>query len=179
MEILEVYSEFGKLPLYIVFITIQFIPRLSTIFDNLLNSLIYGFDKDGAFLWISIHHIFQFILIILVMRIYFKSRLVDWGFNLDNRKYVIKIIGWFIIVLSVIELVIWMIIYINKGNIQQYIGFPFSFKNILSYYSFETFLSGTCEEPLFRGFAIIDGFFVGIALCNSPSENKMRPFFLL
>lgn len=42
-----------------------------------------------------------------------------WGFNLDNRKYAIKIIGWFIIVLSVIELVIWMIIYINKGNIQQ------------------------------------------------------------
>lgn len=28
------------------------------------------------------------------------------GGNLDNRKYAIKIIGWFIIVLSVIELVI-------------------------------------------------------------------------
>lgn len=149
-------KSFGKIiDLLIVLISIQLIPRLSTLFTNLLNPLIHSFDNDGVFLWISIHHVFQLILTIIIMKIYFKSRLMDLGFNFNNNKYAIKIVGWFIIIFSVIEIVVWMIIIINKGNIEQYIGFPLSFKNILGYYGFQTFLSGTCEEPLFRGFTIL------------------------
>lgn len=149
-------KSFGKIiDLLIVFIAIQFIPGISTIFANLLNPIIHSVDNDGVFLWISVHHVFQLILTIVIMKIYFKSRLMDWGFNLDNSKNAIKIVGWFIIIFSVLEITFWMILFVSKVNIEQYIGYPLSFKNILGYYGFETFLSGTCEEPLFRGFVIL------------------------
>lgn len=149
-------KSFGKIiDLIIVFIAITFIPRLSILLANSLNPLIQRFDKDGVFLWISIVGIFQLILTIVIMRIYFKSRLRDWGFNLDNSNKAIKIVGRFIIVFSVIEISIWMIFLNNISSIKQFIGYPLPFKNIFGYYGFETFLSGTCEEPLFRGFAIL------------------------
>lgn len=149
-------KSFGKIiDLLIVLISIQFIPRLSVLFANLLNPLIHRLDNDGVFLYICIHHVFQLILTIVIMKIYFKSSLKDWGFNLDNRKYTMKIVSRFIIVFLAIEIATWMIILANKGNALHYIGFPLTFKNILGYYGFQAFLSGTCEEPLFRGLVIL------------------------
>lgn len=148
--------SFGKIiDLIIVFIAIEFIPRLSVFLANLLNPVIQSFDKDGVFLWISVHHIFQLILTIGIMKFYFKSRLRDWGFNLDNRQKAIKIVGWFILIFSVIQIIGSVILFINRESTEPYFGYLLTSKNILGYYSFEAFLSGTCEEPLFRGFAIL------------------------
>lgn len=149
-------KSFGKIiDLIIVFITITFIPRLSALFANFLNPLIHSLDKEGVFLWISVHHVFQLILSIIIIRVYFKCRLRDCGFNLINRKRAIKIIGGFIIVFLVIEIVCLLILFTTSKNIKPNFGYTLNFKNIFGYYSFEAFLSGTCEEPLFRVFVIL------------------------
>lgn len=148
-------KSFGKIiDLLILFILTQLIPILSAMFTNFLNPIIHIIDNDGAFLWISVHHIFQLILTLVAMKIYFNRPLKELGFNLDNKKYIMKIIIGFIIVYLGIKVLVWMIFIINKGNVDHYFVFPASFKNILGYWSFEAFISGTCEEPLFRGLVI-------------------------
>ncbi len=52
---------------------------------------------------------------------------------------------------SVIEIMVTIVIL--GGKVPGF-GYPLNFKNIFGYYCFQAFLSGTCEEPLFRGFAI-------------------------
>lgn len=147
--------SFGKIiDLVVVCIAIVFVPYISVFLTNLIKPLIQSLDKDGAFLWISIHHIWQLILTIIIMKVYFKSHLRDWGFNLNDKKDALKIVGWFVVIFSLFEVIGAVAIYFIGGCVKEPIGYPLCFKNIFGYYGFEAFLSGTCEEPLFRGFVM-------------------------
>ena len=147
--------SFGKtIDLVIVCIAIVFVPYISVGLTNLTKPLIHSLDKDGVFLWVSVHHIWQLILSIIITKIYFKSHLRDWGFNLNDKKDALKIVGWFVVIFSLIEVIGAVAIYSIGGCVKEPIGYPLCFKNILGYYGFEGMLSGTGEEPLFRGFAM-------------------------
>ncbi len=147
--------SFGKtIDLVVVCIAIVFVPYISVFLTNLIKPLIQSLDTDGMFLWVSIHHIWQLLLTIIIMKVYFKSHLRDWGFNLNDKKDAIKIIGWFVVIFSLIEIIGAIAIYVIGGSVKEPIGYPISFKNIFGYYGFEGLLSGTGEEPLFRGFVM-------------------------
>lgn len=147
--------SFGKIiDLVVVCIAIVFVPYISVFLTNLIKPLIQYLDKDGAFLWISIHHIWQLILTIIIMKVYYKGPLRNWGFNLNDKKDALKIVGWFVVIFSLFEVIGAVAIYFIGGRVKEPIGYPLCFKNIFGYYSFEGLLSGTCEEPLFRGFVM-------------------------
>jgi membrane protease YdiL (CAAX protease family) len=74
---------------------------------------------------------------------------------LVDGKRAIKIICGFAIVFLLIEMVFLVLLFATKERIEPNFGYALNAKNILGYYSFEAFLSGTCEEPLFRVFAIL------------------------
>jgi membrane protease YdiL (CAAX protease family) len=148
-------KSFGKIvDFIIVFVAIELIPYISAQLTNSLNSIIQYYDKDGVFLWISFHHIFQLLLTILAMKFYFGSRLTDWGFNLNEIKKAPKIIALFVFFYLIIEIAGTLFFYMLGGSKEPTFGYPQTFQNIIGYYSFQAFLSGTCEEPLFRGFVI-------------------------
>jgi len=148
-------KSFGKvIDLIIVFAAIELIPYGSAQLANFLNPVIQYYDKDNVFLWISFHHIFQLLLTILVMKFYFGSKLADWGFNLNESNKAPKIVALFIFFYLIIEIAGTLFFYILGGSKEPTFGYPQTFQNIIGHYSFQAFLSGTCEEPLFRGFVI-------------------------
>jgi len=148
-------KSFGKvIDLIIVFAAIELIPYGSAQLANFLNPVVQYYDKDNVFLWISFHHIFQLLLTILVMKFYFGSKLADWGFNLNESNKAPKIVALFILYYLIIEIAVTLFSYKLGGGKGPTFGYPQTFRNIIGYYSFEAFLSGTCEEPLFRGFVI-------------------------
>jgi membrane protease YdiL (CAAX protease family) len=148
-------KSFGKaIDLIIVFAAIELIPYTSAQLANFLNPVVQYYDKDNVFLWISFHHIFQLLLTILVMKSYFRSKLTDWGFNLNGRNRAPKTIALFILYFLIIEVAVTLFPFVLGGGKAPTFGYPQTFRNIIGYYSFEAFLSGTCEEPLFRGFVI-------------------------
>jgi membrane protease YdiL (CAAX protease family) len=73
---------------------------------------------------------------------------------LNESKKAPKIIALFIVFFLIIEIAVTLIFYMLGGSKEPNFGYPQTFQNIIGYYSFEAFLSGTCEEPLFRGFVI-------------------------
>ncbi len=147
--------SFGKIvDLIIVILAVDLIPRLSSMLTNLLSPLILVLDADGIFAWVSIQHVIQLIITLLIMKFYFKSRLRDWGFNLENRKNAYKIIVSCTVIFIVIKAAHSLIIVASGGDAGNF-TYMSSVKNAFGYYGFEAFLSGTCEEPLFRAFIIL------------------------
>ncbi|MGI6036563.1 MAG: CPBP family intramembrane glutamic endopeptidase [Limnochordia bacterium] len=144
-------KSYGKvIDLIIALVAVSFLPRLSTYCTNGLNPLIRSLDQDGAFLWISVHHILMLILTVVVMAFYFNN-LKHWGFVFTRHEDNLKIVGWFLVAYSLIEVMVAVLILGGKGSD---FGHPLSFKNIFGHYCFQALISGTCEEPLFRGFAV-------------------------
>jgi membrane protease YdiL (CAAX protease family) len=154
-KVKKIMKSFGKIvDLVIVFVAIELVPYISAQLANFLNPIVQYYDKDGVFLWISFHHIFQLLLTTLVMKFYFGSKLTDWGFNLNESKKAPRIVALFVFYFMIIEVAGTLFFYILGGSKAPTFGYPQTFQNITGYYSFEAFLSGTCEEPLFRGFVI-------------------------
>ncbi len=146
----------GKiLDLVIVVLAVNIIPRISTILADIIYPSIGHLDPDRVFLWISIHHIFQLLLTLLIMRLYFNTRFEKWGFNLNNLNLSLKIALYFSIGFGISQGVPLLIGYLTNTLSSSGIGHPLTFTNIGGYYLFQGFLSGTCEEPLFRGFVIL------------------------
>jgi len=148
-------KSFGKiLDFLIAFAAINIIPRLSSFFTDLIFPYIQNLDPDKAFLWISIHHVFQIALTIVAMKLYFRSKLSDWGFKFNYVKLSLKISLIFLIGAVIIQNIFTINGLITGDLASRVFDFPLTSRNIAGYYAFQGLLSGTCEEPLFRGFVI-------------------------
>jgi uncharacterized protein len=120
----------------------------------MLNQYIQYFDKDNVFLWISVHHVFQLLLTLLIMKFYFRIRWKEWGFNFKHLHLSLRIVLYFFIGFLIFQGVP-MIIGLLRSNLSSpNISHALTLKNLVGEYAFQGLLSGTCEEPLFRGFAI-------------------------
>lgn len=110
-----------------------------------------GVDPSGVYIWASIHHVAQLLLTIALMLIFSRS-LASWGFNLQNRNRSLQLFGRFFIYYTAFVVV---------GHVALFFltpapAFlhPLNARNIAGELGFKLFLSGTCEEPLFRGFVM-------------------------
>ena len=109
-------KSYGKvIDLIIALVAVSFLPRLSTYCTNGLNPLIRSLDQDGAFLWISVHHILMLILTVVVMAFYFNN-LKHWGFVFTRHEDNLKIVGWFLVAYSLIEVMVAVLILGGKGG---------------------------------------------------------------
>lgn len=109
-------------------------------------------DPDGAFLWLSVHHLVQaavFLVFILVIRLFSPLDFgLGWGRRKIGRRYVLR----FTLIFSMYMIGSFALILITKSF--QPFPFPLTAKNIIGYLGFQLLLTGPSEELIFRGFAI-------------------------
>lgn len=112
---------------------------------------IFTYDKRveyGIFTWISIHHIVQMILAIIVIVIIAKVFRLNFGFGLGDIKIGMTHVANFTIVVLVYSLIRHVVIHL-LGNISMP-NYPLNFNTIAGHIGFQLFLSGPSEEILFR-----------------------------
>lgn len=147
------FSERRELKVLLVigiFVIQQLTSKFAGFIANLFN---YNtIDKDGVFAWISVHHIIQ--LLVGLVIIIFLSRKLNLDFNLKIGS--IKIGVKYILIFSSIMFIYVILTYISGyyfNKIAPY-NYKLNTKNIICTLGFQFFLSGTSEEILFRALPI-------------------------
>ena len=110
-------------------------------------------DPDGSFAWISIHHIVQaliFLLIIIVISTKFKS--LEFGFGWGNKEAGKRYVLLFALIFGVGSIVSHLIVVLTSSF--QHFPYPLTSTNIIGQMGFQLLLSGPSEELIFRAFAI-------------------------
>ena len=120
-------------------------------------------DPDGSFLYISLHHLWQglfALLVILLLARLFRIPLADFGFNLNEWRYAVRLVlqfslFWFFFQGSIGAL---MMIF---SDTSAAFHFPLIARNFGGYFAFQILLSGTSEEVLFRALVMTPLLVVG------------------
>lgn len=109
-------------------------------------------DPDGAFAWISVHHLVQALVFLLLMAGLRRSRPrgfgLGWGDRAAGRRYLRLFVPLFGLYTAVTYTVV-----VLSGSFQPF-GYPLTATNILGQLGFQLLLSGPSEELIFRAFAI-------------------------
>jgi len=140
------------LAILITLLAILIVPRVAGQLANLSRPWFGGIDADGVYLWISLHHVWQLLLTIALM-LAFNRRLGFWGFNLDNLNASLRQLKLFVLYSTGYLVIQNVVFYLVAPPI--WIDFPLTLQNVAGYLGFQLLLSGTCEEPLFRGFVMM------------------------
>jgi len=140
------------LAILITLLAILIIPRIVGQLATVSVGWVGNIDPDGVYLWISVHHVWQLILTIGLMLI-FNRDLKAWGFNLNNRRTSLRLLRLFVLYATGYFVIQDLVLYFVASPV--WIDFPLTLQNALGYLGFQLLLSGTCEEPLFRGFVMI------------------------
>lgn len=127
-----------------------FAPRIAGFVANLFDY--QALDPEGAFMWISVHHIVQALVIMILMFGFIKFAKVDFHLGLGNRVIGMNYLKRFMMVFTVYA-VIAFIITIVFGSFEQF-GYSLNARNIIGYLGFQLLLSGPSEELIFRAFSI-------------------------
>ena len=125
------------------------IPRSATAVTSLVWPLVSAIDPEKVFLWLSIHHVLALAFTVLVMKFVFKMDFRQWGFNLNQLKESLRIIGWFARVWLVV-IMLTLLPNIFSGTAPSF-DYPLTATNMAGVLGFQILLTGTAEEPLFRG----------------------------
>ena len=109
-------------------------------------------DPDGAFMWISLHHVVQAILIMLVMVVFIKFFKVKFHLGLGDKKEGIKYLKKFAMIFTLYVIVAYAMTLL-LGAFEPF-HYPLNIRNIAGYLGFQLLLSGPSEEFIFRAFSI-------------------------
>lgn len=141
------------------FVLTIFIFFLQSVFDRIgwRTASIFDYsiiDNDGLFMMVSVHHIVQAILALLVIFILYKTKgYVDFKlkpkFDIVGIKYTI-----FFCVATIIYYIIVYIIGSKINSIGVY-DYELNTANVVGTLGFQLLLSGTSEEILFRSLPIV------------------------
>jgi uncharacterized protein len=126
------------------------VPRLAGAFADLFDYA--AFDPDGTFAWISVHHIVQASIFLILMFAISKGSAIRFGFGWGDSKvglFYVRMIALIYIVYAVVS----MLIIVLSGSFQGF-PYPLTTRNIAGQLSFQLLLSGPSEELIFRAFAI-------------------------
>lgn len=134
---------------------------IAKLFDN---SII---DSDNTFMNISVHHIVQMLIALLVIFIIHKTRKLNFNLKPKFSKTGILYTVIFSFVILIYVLISYIIGYSNSA-IAPY-GYDLNAVNILGTLGFQLLLSGTSEEILFRALPVT---VIG-NLTNSTSKNVL------
>lgn len=109
-------------------------------------------DPNGAYVWNSIHHLSQLLFTVILMLLLNRSLQV-WGFNLNHRKRSLFLFWRFFLYFTGFILILHALLFffVPPPSFQH----PLTARNIIGELGFKLILSGTAEEPLFRGLVMI------------------------
>ena len=136
------------------FVIIWIIPYLSALTANRFGTITGSIDPPGAFAWISVHHVFQLALTLLLMKLFYHIPLSMWGFNLQQGRLSLKIFAWFCLIYLLPVFLVNVLPGLISGNPPSF-NYPLTPKNVIGTLGFQFLLSGLGEEPLFRGFVMV------------------------
>jgi uncharacterized protein len=125
-------------------------PRIGGFVADLFNYA--TIDPDGAFMWISVHHIVQALVILPVMLIVSRIFKIKFNLGLGDKLEGMKYLKRFILVFSVYTLIAYLITIVGGGVVS--FAYPLTTTNIVGHLGFQLLLSGPSEELVFRAFAI-------------------------
>ena len=137
----------------IAFLAIFLIPRYSSRLANVFGSTIEEVDPDGTFMFSMFHHSFQLLLTIALILVFFNDGLQNWGFNFRNAGLSLKIFGWFCLI-YLVPVFLYNVLPSLLSGTPPDLGYPLTTKNMAGVLGFMFLWTGTCEEPLFRGFVM-------------------------
>lgn len=126
------------------------VPRLSGMIASLFDY--QAIDPDGAFAWISVHHIVQTLIFIIIIVLINLFKPLDYGFSWGYKEVGKKYVLAFALMFSAGSLVSHLIMILAKSF--QPFAYPLTATNIIGQLSFQLLLSGPSEELIFRAFAI-------------------------
>jgi len=143
----------GKLgDLIVCVLLILATPQVASLAADALAPYLSAIDPDGAFLWSTIHHIAQLALTLMVA-LAFGLGPTGLGFTTREREKSLSLLRAF---------VLYFVLFVAAGHVILYLtspapawGHPLTPRNIAGELGFKALLSGTAEEPLFRGLVMM------------------------
>ena len=109
-------------------------------------------DPDGVFMWLSIRHVLQALIVLVLIGIITKFFPVKFNLGLGNTKIGLRYLKRFVGIFFVYTMIAFLIILLF-GQFEVF-PYPMNVRNISGYLAFQLFLSGPSEELIFRAFAI-------------------------
>ena len=109
-------------------------------------------DPDGAFAWISVHHIVQALVFLALMVPIARVQSVDFGVGWGDRKVGFAFVRIFSLIFAG-YVVVSMGIVLAFGTFRVF-PYPLTARNVIGQLAFQLLLSGPSEEIIFRAFAI-------------------------
>lgn len=135
---------------------VESISKFSFYLADLILPSLQFLDRANAFLYITIHHIFQGLIALLIMYVIsliLQISLADFGLTNNQWKYSLKRVIQFALVWWIIQLSVGFYI-MSSGTVADLFSFELTVKNYLGYFLFQILLSGTSEELLYRALLI-------------------------
>ena len=126
------------------------VPRLSGMVAGWFDY--QAIDPDGAYAWISVHHIVQALIFLIIILVGNRYRPLDYGFGWGNKEVGKRYLLSFVLIFGVGSLASHLLM-ILTNSFQQF-AYPLTATNIIGQLSFQLLLSGPSEELIFRAFAI-------------------------
>lgn len=111
-----------------------------------------SFDPDHLFARLSVHHIVQMLIVLVVIAVLSKLVKINFEFRLGDSKKGMRYFLTFTAVIAGIALMYHILMY-ALGQIPEY-DFPLNRTNVIGTLSFQLFLSGTSEEIVYRALPI-------------------------
>lgn len=109
-------------------------------------------DPDGAFIWVSVHHVVQALIVLAIMVLTARERRIDFGFGWGDRKAGFRFVRIFALIFLGYT-VVSMAIVLATDTFRTF-PYPLTVGNVAGQLAFQLFLSGPSEELIFRAFAI-------------------------
>ena len=138
--------------LWILFLTVLLlgVPRLAGAIAHLFDY--QAIDPDGSYAWISVHHIVQAFIFIIIIIATTRYIPLDFGFKWGNKRLGKKYVLLFTMIFGAGS-VVTHIATILSGAFQPF-QYSLTTTNIFGQMGFQLLLSGPSEELIFRAFAI-------------------------
>lgn len=126
------------------------IPRLAGLAADVFEYR--GIDPDGAYAWVSVHHIIQAVIVLVIMVLTKRLWSIDYSFGRGNTAVGNRYVKRFSLFFG-IYLMGAYVTSILTGSLQPF-AYPMTPINIMGQMGFQILLSGPSEELIFRAFAI-------------------------
>jgi membrane protease YdiL (CAAX protease family) len=140
--------------LLMAFLAMLVIPQLDGRLATWLSPSLAPLDPDNVFVWLTLHHVSQFFLTLGVMWLWSGDSLRNWGFNLGEARVSLRCVGWFALFCTLGALAIEILPRLFSHRPPN-LGFPINAPNVAAKLVFHYLLSGSGEEPLFRGLIMV------------------------
>ena len=148
----------------ILFVVQTFASRFSGVIADLFDYTII--DKDGIFMRVSVHHIVQMIIALLIINIIGKTKKLNFRLKPKVNKKGMVYAGIFTVVILIYVFISYFIGY--KYNTIVPYEYELNMTNILGSLGFQLILSGTSEEILFRALPIT---IIEVFLCGEEEKD--------